>query len=137
MRVLLLCLSLIAALAGCGGVSATPTPALHRYTPDDVARVLVPLGASNFANTPRAANDQSPNTATAQRTFVIPSVAPKGGQVLFFDSAADVAGMQAWYARFPDLAPYVYTRGNVLLQLNSGVAIAEAERYRAALDTLP
>lgn len=134
MRVLLVALALIAALVSCG---ATPTPTPRQYTPDDVVRVLTPLGATGFVNTPRASGDQSPNTATDQRSFVIPSIAPKGGQVLFFATAADVAGMQAWYARFPDLAPYVHTKGNVVLQLNSTLPKAEAEKYRAALDTLP
>jgi len=117
-----------------------PTPssaAFKRYTPDDVARVLTPLGASNFVFTPRDPQSPAPNTAIDQRDFTIPSVAPKGGQALFFDSAADVAGMVAYFARFPDLAPYVYAKGNVVLQLNSGVAKVEAEKYRVALESLP
>lgn len=117
--------------------AATATPTLKRYTPDDVTRVLSPLGASNFRFTPPASPSLAPNTAIDQRDFAIPSVAPKGGQALFFDSAQDVAGMQAWYARFPDLAPYVYAKGNVVLQLNSGVPKVEAERYRMALESLP
>ncbi len=116
----------------------TPSPAaFKRYTPDDVARVLTPLGASNFVFTPRDPQSPAPNTTIDQRTFTIPSVAPRGGQALFFDSAADVAGMVAYFTRFPDLAPYVYAKGNVVLQLNSGVAKVEAEKYRMALESLP
>lgn len=130
-------LLVLGALVACGGPSATPTPAFARYTPEQVAAALAPLGATDFRATPRSPQDQSPNTATAQRDFAIPAIAPLGGQVLLFDSAADVAGMQAWYARFPDLAPYVYVRGNALLQLNRTLPKAEAEKYRAALESLP
>jgi hypothetical protein len=130
-------LIVLGALVACGGPSATPTPAFARYTVEQVVAVLAPLGASDFRETPRSPQAQSPNTAIAQRDFTIPSIAPKGGQLLLFDSAADVAGMQAWYARFPDLAPYVYVRGNALIQFNSTLPKAEAERYRAALESLP
>lgn len=126
-------LLVLVALGGCGGASATATPAFARYTVEQVAAALAPLGATDFRATPRSPQDQSPNTATAQRDFTIPAIAPQGGQVLLFDSAADLAGMQAWYARFPDLAPYVYVRGNALLQLNAGLPKAEAEKYKAAL----
>ena len=130
-------LLVLGALVACGGPSATPTPAFARYTPEQVAAKLAPLGATDFREEARLPQDQSPNTATARRTFTIPAIAPKGGQVLLFDAPADVAGMQAWYARFPDLAPYVYVKGNALIQLNSTLPKAEAEKYRAALESLP
>jgi hypothetical protein len=136
MRLVLVAFVLVA-LVACGGVSPTPTPAFPKYTADQVVAKLQPLGVSNAVVSQRAANDQSPNTATDRREFAIASIAPKGGQLLLFDSAADVAGMQAWYARFPDLAPYVYVKGNALLQLNSGLSKAEAEKFREALNTLP
>jgi hypothetical protein len=132
--VVLLCL---VALVACGGAGPTPTPTFPKYTADQVIAQIGPVGVSDVKTSQRAADDQSPNTATDRRTFTIASIAPKGGQLLLFDSAADVAGMQAWYARFPDLAPYVYVKGNALLQLNSGVPKVEAEKFREALNTLP
>lgn len=132
--VVLLC---VGALVACGAGSPTATPAFARYTPEQVAAVLAPLGATDFREEARSPQDQSPNTATARRAFTIPSIAPKGGQVLLFGTPADVAGMRAWYARFPDLAPYVYVKGNALIQLNATLPKAEAEKYRAALEALP
>jgi hypothetical protein len=44
--------------------------------------------------------------------------------------------MEQWYAMFPAFAPYVYTNGNVLVQLNSALPKAEAERFKAALQGL-
>jgi len=136
MRLVLVAFVLVA-LVACGGVWPTATPTFPKYTADQVTAKLQPLGVSNVRPNERAANAQSPNTATDGRDFAIASIAPKGGQLLLFDNAADVAGMQAWYARFPDLAPYVYVKGNALLQLNSALPKAEAEKFRAALDTLP
>jgi hypothetical protein len=120
--------------------TATPTTvaaAFKRYTPDQVIAALMPLGITDVKTGARSPQDQSPNTATARREFAIPSIAPKGGQVLLFDTALDVLGMQSYFARFPDLAPYVYVKGNALLQLDSGLPKAEAEKYRAALESLP
>jgi hypothetical protein len=127
----------LVALVACGGVSPTSTPTFPKYTAEQVVAKLQPLGVTNVRPGERSADAQSPNTAIDSREFAIASIAPKGGQLLLFDSAADVAGMQAWYARFPDLAPYVYVKGNALLQLNSGLPKGEAEKFREALSTLP
>jgi hypothetical protein len=134
---LVLVLVCLFGLVACGGVSPTPTPAFPKYTADQVVAKITPLGVSDVKPGTRDANAQSPNTTTASRDFAIASIAPKGGQLLLFDNAADVAGMQAWYARFPDLAPYVYVKGNALLQLNSTLPKAEADKFKAALDSLP
>lgn len=137
MRVLASLLFVLVALGACGGVSPTATLVFPKYTAAQVMAKLQPLGVSNVRSGERAAGAQSPNTAIDSRDFAIPSIAPKGGQLLLFDNAADVAGMQAWYARFPDLAPYVYVKGNALLQLNSTLPKAEADKFKTALDSLP
>jgi hypothetical protein len=121
------------ALVACGTPAPTATPTFRKYTVDEVVTALTPLGITDVHFTPRAPEALGPNVATDQRDFTIPSVAPKGGQVLFFDEPADVAAMVAWYAMFPQFAPYVYTNGNVLVQLNSGLAKAEADRFKAAV----
>jgi predicted small lipoprotein YifL len=127
----------LVALTACGGAGPTPTPTFPKYTAEQVMAKIQPLGVSNVAQGARVSGDQSPNTAIDSRTFTIATIAPKGGQLLLFDTPADRAGMEAWYARFPDLAPYVYVKGNALLQLNSGLSKAEAEKFREALNTLP
>lgn len=131
---LLLVPFVLVALVACGGTSATPTPTFARYTVDDVVKALMPLGISDVRLDPRASGAIAPNTASAERAFTIPSIAPKGGQVQVFASASDLAAMQTWYARFPDLAPYVYVKGNALVQLNNTLPKAEAEKFRAAVE---
>jgi len=121
------------ALVACGTPAPTATPTFRKYTVDEVVTALTPLGITDVQYVPRDPAALSPNVATDRRDFTIPSVAPKGGQVLFFDTLADRAAMEQWYAMFPAFAPYVYTNGNVLVQLNSGLAKAEADRFRAAI----
>jgi len=136
MRLVLVAFVLVA-LVACGGVSPTATPTFPQYTADQVVAKLQPLGISNVKPGTRTADTVAPNTYTENQEFAIATIAPKGGQIMIFSSAADVAGMQVWFARFPDLAPYVYVKGNALLQLNSTLPKAEAEKFRAALDSLP
>jgi len=139
MRLVLVAFVLVAlvALVACGGVSPTPTPAFPKYTAAQVIAKIQPLGVTGVKPGTRTADSLAPNTYTDNQEFTITSIAPKGGQVMIFDTAADVAGMQTWFARFPDLAPYVYVKGNALLQLNSGLPKVEAEKFKAALDSLP
>ncbi len=132
-RLLLVSFALVA-LVACGGTAPTATPAFARYTADDVVKALMPLGISDVQDGKRDPNSVAPNTYTASKEFAIPSIAPKGGQVQIFASASDLAAMQTWYARFPDLAPYVYVKGNALVQLNNTLPKAEADKFRAAVE---
>jgi len=134
-RATLVLLALLA-LVACGTPAPTATPTFRKYTVDEVVKALSPLGISDVHFTQRGPEVLSPNVATDQRDFTIPTIAPKGGQVLFFDTPADRAAMEQWYAMFPAFAPYVYTNGNVLVQLNSALPKAEAERFKAALQGL-
>jgi hypothetical protein len=127
----------LVALVACGGQSATPTPAFARYTAEDVVKALTPLGITGVRAAVHPSGAVGPSTYTENREFVIPSIAPKGGQVQVFATASDLAAMQTWYARFPDLAPYVYVKGNALVQLNNTLPKAEAEKYRLAVESLP
>lgn len=72
-------------------------------------------------------------------TFAIDRIAPDGGQVLFFTSDAQ---MQSWLSYISRLRAdsetrrdvvYVYTNGNVLMQLNANLLPAEAQAFEAAL----
>ncbi len=123
-------------LVACGGAGPTSTPTFPKYTADQVIAKIQPLGVTGVKPGTRTADSLAPNTYIDNQEFTIASIAPKGGQVMIFGSAADVAGIQAWFARFPDLAPYVYVKGNALLQLNSGLPKAQAEKFREALNTL-
>jgi hypothetical protein len=128
---------ILVALVACGGTAPTATPAFARYTAEEVVAALRPLGIADVKPLARDPQSVAPNTASDGREFAIPSIAPKGGQVQVFATASDLAAMQAWFARFPDLAPYVYVKGNALVQLNNTLPKAEADKYRAAVASLP
>jgi hypothetical protein len=137
---LLLVPFVLVALMACGVQSPTATPAFARYTIPDVFAAFRAAGLSVEdvrPGTPWKQGDPWPNVATERQAFTIASVAPKGGVIQTFAEQKDRDAMAAYYARFPDLAPYVYARHNILVQLNSGVSKAEAEKYRAALEALP
>lgn len=136
MRLGLVLFALIA-LAGCGGTSPTVTPAFARYSANDVVSALQPLGITDVRDGVRDPGAVAPNTHSASKDFTIPAIAPKGGQVLVFSTASDLAAMQAWYARFPDLAPYVYVKNNALVQLNNTLPKAEADKFKSALEGMP
>lgn len=139
MRLALIPLALLA-LVACGGPSPTATPVFPRHTAAEVVAALRARGLpveDVKPGTPWKQGDPWPNVATDRQVFTIPAVAPNGGVIQTFAEQRDVDAMAAYYARFPDLAPYVYAHGNVLLQLNNGLSKAEAEQYRAALEALP
>jgi hypothetical protein len=139
-RALMLVPLVLVALVACGGQPATPTPTFARYTIPEVIDAFRAAGLSVEdvrPGTPWKQGDPWPNVATERQVFTIASVAPKGGVIQTFAEQQDRDAMAAYYARFPDLAPYVYARHNILVQLNSGVAKAEAEQYRLALESLP
>ena len=131
---LLLVPFVLVALVACGGTAPTATPTFARYTADDVIAALQPVGISDVGPHVRDPKSVAPNTYSDARDFTITSIAPKGGQVQIFTSASDLAAMQAWYARFPDLVPYVYVQGNALVQLNNTLPKAEAEKFKAAVE---
>jgi hypothetical protein len=137
---LLLVPFVLVALMACGGQSPTPTPTFARYTIPDVFAAFRAAGLSveNVQpGTPWKQGDLWPNVALERQVFDIAAIAPEGGVVQTFATQQDRDAMAAYYARFPDIAPYVYARHNILVQLNRGLAKAEAEQYRAALEALP
>lgn len=77
-----------------------------------------------------------PMVEVEARTFVVPGLGDKGGQIFIFDSAERLRAKQIWFARYPDLYPHIYVHDNVLVKMDAAVADADAERYRAALETL-
>lgn len=118
--------------------NAPGTFGTQRFTADQVIAALQAAGLSigDVQAAPRDPNALAPDVAQETKTFSIASIAPRGGQLYIFTNAQDLQTMQAWFARLPDLAPYVYTNGTVLLQLHRSLPQAEAERFKAALATL-
>lgn len=76
-----------------------------------------------------------PKTYTEATRFTIPSLGgDAGGRVFVFATEGDLTAVRGYYEGLDDpLRPYVYVKGNVLLQLTNLLPEAEAERYSAAL----
>ncbi len=129
---LLLAAAVLVLLTACGGAT------FQKHTATDVITAFQKAGlsADNVKDSVRPANAVFPNVAVETKEFSIPAVAPKGGQVLVFKEQKDLETMQKWFAQFPALAPYVYTKGNTITQLDSGLPKLEAEKYKATLDAM-
>jgi hypothetical protein len=131
-----------------------------RHTADDVVEVWREAGLPVddvqprpiATATPDPDNRRAPRVSGAPptepmieveaRNFHIPpaSSAPGKvirGQIYVFDSAERLRAKRIWFARFPDLYPYVYTHANILIKLDTAIGSEAAARYRAALETLP
>jgi hypothetical protein len=149
---------LLLMLAGCGRTPtySQPEPGFLRHDTTDVVRALEAAGLPIADLRPRAIATVTPNPDLPRQprvraggppiepmveveahTFVIPSLGDKGGRIFIFDSGERLRAKQIWFARFPDLYPYVYVHQNVLLWLDGSLPAGEAARYKAALETLP
>ncbi len=76
-----------------------------------------------------------PNTYVENVSFSLPSIRPKGGQLFVFTQKTYAEAVVAYFARYRDLAPYVYKSkdGLVVVQLNSGLNVAKAEEIERVL----
>jgi hypothetical protein len=145
-----------AALAACSRPVrySQPEPGFLRFHADDVIRAFEAAGLPVSQVRPRPIATATPDPAAPRlpriaggpptepmieveaRTFVIPRLGDKGGQIFIFDSAERLRAKRIWFARFPDRYPYVYAHENVLIEIDRALPPEEAERYRAALTTL-
>ncbi len=85
----------------------------------------------------------APSTFSDRYIFGIPLIAPSGGQILVFNSDAD---MQAWRDYITSMrndqqrrreVVYVYENANIMVQINANLPIDEANRFRDAVAALP
>ncbi len=144
-------------LAGCARrvTYSQPQPGFLRYHAEDVVTVLRTAGLSVEQVTPKPIATATPNPDLRRqpriaggppidpmieveaRSFMIAGLGGKGGDIFIFDSPERLRAKQIWFARFPDLYPYVYAHENVLLRLDAALPPDQAARYQAALETLP
>lgn len=144
-------------LTACGRTVtySQPEPGFRRHGADEVVRALREAGLAVEAVAPRPIATATPNPEIARRprvaggpptepmvevearTFVIPEQRNAEGRLFIFDSGERLRAKRIWFARFPDLYPYVYVHENVLLWLDRRVPAAAAARYAAALEALP
>lgn len=128
--------------AGEPSASASPSAApFARHTVADVAAAFRAAGLSveGLRDGVRGPTEPWPNVQSAWQSVgtATVSVDLRGGQILTYASAADLAAMQAYLAGLPaNYQVYSYVHANVLVYLNPIVPKAEAERYKAALEAL-
>jgi hypothetical protein len=140
-RVLAL-LALVAVMVGCG-VGPTPTPTagpFSRHTAEDAYRAFQAFGlpVSNWQPSPTTATFLGPHTWTGAYAFAVGgNPVAEGGRVYIFAAERDREALRAWLAKFPQLSPYVYAHGDLLVDLPMNLSPEDAARYQGALDTLP
>lgn len=128
--------------AGCGQQQAAAPP-FDRYQAQQVVDALNAAGAT--VQNPvqnMTVGRNAPSTFNNRIIFEVPRIAPDGGQVLTFRTSAD---MQAWQDYITGLRNdpdtrrsviYVYTKDNVMIQLNANLTNAEATAYNDALQAM-
>jgi hypothetical protein len=145
---LVYCVLAILCLSGCDGLgNQEPTAVPFAiYNAQQVIQAFRDGGApvSNITRNMVIGSDRGvPATFSDRYVFEIPRIAPLGGQILVFDRAED---MQAWVDYIASLRQnqrtrrdvvYVYTRRNVMIQLNAALTATEARQFENIFTTLP
>lgn len=144
------------ALAGCSRPVqySQPQPGFRRHDAAEVVQAFTAAGLPVTQVQPRPIATATPDPNTRRqprvaggpptepmieieaRNFVIPSLGDKGGQIYIFDSPERLRAKRIWFARFPDLYPYIYAYENILLKLDKALPEQQAERYHTALESL-
>lgn len=133
----------LAILAACGptATQAPPTPAggFDRWRAMDVQRAFADAGlaANGWRDRPAGDAGDQPRVWVEHRRF-----AASGGAGYVQTYATQAALMQAldWYGKRqvadPDRRYHVFTKDNVLVEIDPRLTVAEANRYRDALAKL-
>lgn len=100
------------------------------------------LEFANVSAIPADDTSPLPKTYTAAMHFAIPSLCPDcGGHVFTFASNEDLQIVHDYYAGMGNawsaLDSHLFTRANILLQINGDLPNEKAEQYRQALYSLP
>jgi hypothetical protein len=141
---LVLAIALSLLLAACGDTGGSNGPSFAKYTAQDGLNALGQAGLSvQGAQSDTSVGRGAPSTFSARLTFIIADVAPNGGQVLSFNTQAD---MQAWQDYIDGLkrdpatrrdVTYTYFNHNLMLQINANLIPPEAAKYQAAFMAMP
>lgn len=94
---------------------------------------------SNATPQQRSPSSNVPNSYREHFVLALPSVAPKGGQFFICDQKEYCDAIFNYFDLLKGLAgPYIYRSGNglVVVQLNSGLKPADAEKVKAALEKI-
>ena len=88
----------------------------------------------------RKADSPLPNSYTERLQFIIPRIAPKGGQLFVCDTKKNCDALFAYFDALKALAgPYTYQSdgGRVVIQLNDSLTPQEGAAFQAAITPLP
>ena len=142
-RYLVLLIMAMTSLFAAGCAQQAAAPSFDHYQAQQVVDALNAAGAT--VQNPvqnMTVGRNAPATFNNRIIFEIPRIAPDGGQILTFRTAGD---MQAWEDYITSLRNdpdtrrpviYVYTKDNVMLQLNANLTNEEATQYSAALQAM-
>jgi hypothetical protein len=150
LRVLLGIALLMLLLAGCGeeglaSLGEQPPTAVpfNRLNAQDVLNAVAASGISiQNATRDMLVGRGAPARFLDRYVFEIVELAPAGGQVIIFETPADLQAWQEYIITLRNDAStrrdviYVYTHANVLLQLNANLNPALADGARQALEAL-
>lgn len=129
-------------LAACGGGAAAP--ATKAVTPDNVIAAFKAAGLEADTPAKMAAADygQAPFVCEGTR-FIIPSLGKtadgqgKGGRVFVCPNTADRDKLAGYYQALAKSSAaffsHVFTKGNIVLQINGELKEDQAKKYEAAL----
>jgi hypothetical protein len=128
---------------------ATPTPepaptlAFQRWTSNQVVEAFKAAGLEAEDARPMTKDDygMAPMVAVEGMRFFIPSLCEDcGGRVLGFASSEDLEKTKAFYVRLGEesamLFSWVFTRDNILVQINGDLPEETALKYKVALESL-
>ncbi|MFN8378418.1 MAG: hypothetical protein U0452_07075 [Anaerolineae bacterium] len=125
-----------------GQAAATDVP-FARFTAQDVFNSFSQAGLQvDSVTRDMLIGRDAPGGFSDRYVFEIPRVAPLGGQVLIFDTPAEMGEWLAFVETLrsnPDTRRdviYVYPYANILLQLNANLLPAEANQFREAMVAL-
>ena len=119
---------------------ASPTPSFARWTADQVGQVLTDQGLEFVSPTPMTKDDygMAPMLGNGLR-FLVPSICSDcGGRLIVFDNQADLEKVRVYYEDLGKQSAlffsWVFTRDNVLIQINGDLPEEQAMKYKAALE---
>jgi hypothetical protein len=124
-------------------ITMTSTPTFVRWTVQQVQDAILIAGLE-FANPrPMEIDDYgaAPMTASEGIRFLIPSLCSDcGGRLFSFTTQTDLDLVKSYYEEFGKqsalLFSWVFTNGNILIQINGDLPKATAEKYQAVIENL-
>lgn len=119
---------------------ATSTPTFARWTADQAAQSIDAAGLEFVSPAPMTKDDYGMAPMLGQGTrFLVPSIcADCGGRLFVFDNQGDLEKMKSYYEGLAQQSAmffsWVFTRDNILIQINGDLPEEQALKYQAALD---